>query len=79
MKARADDRRLFNDPPKLNVLSLQESKGLTSTNSPPTWPVRLAARPIKALLDTFEHAKTFGSLIQIPAALNDATGGDDGG
>ena len=28
MKARADDRRLFNDPIKLNVLALQESKGL---------------------------------------------------
>ena len=37
MKARADDRRLFTatddagnlQPPKLNVLSLQESKGLS--------------------------------------------------
>lgn len=28
MKARADDRRLFNEPIRLNVLSLQESKGL---------------------------------------------------
>lgn len=28
MKARSDDRRLFNEPIKLNVLSLQESKGL---------------------------------------------------
>ena len=28
MKARADDRRLFDDPPRLNVLALQESKGL---------------------------------------------------
>ena len=28
MKARADDRRLFNEPPKLNVLALQESQGL---------------------------------------------------
>ncbi|WP_295622930.1 BREX-1 system adenine-specific DNA-methyltransferase PglX [uncultured Lamprocystis sp.] len=28
MKARADDRRLLDDPPKLNVLALQESKGL---------------------------------------------------
>lgn len=28
MKARADDRRLFNEPIKLNVLSLQESRGL---------------------------------------------------
>ena len=28
MKARADDRQLFNEPIKLNVLALQESKGL---------------------------------------------------
>ena len=28
MKARADDRRLLDNPPRLNVLSLQESKGL---------------------------------------------------
>ena len=28
MKARADDRRLFNEPIQLNVLALQESKGL---------------------------------------------------
>lgn len=28
MKARADDRRLLDNPPKLNVLALQESKGL---------------------------------------------------
>ena len=28
MKARADDRRLFNQPIKLNVMALQESKGL---------------------------------------------------
>jgi hypothetical protein len=38
MKARADDRRLFNDPPKLNVLSLQDSKQGPGRlpNSPPT-------------------------------------------
>ncbi|WP_295435931.1 BREX-1 system adenine-specific DNA-methyltransferase PglX [uncultured Thiodictyon sp.] len=30
MKARADDRRLLDDPPKLNVLALQESKGLNA-------------------------------------------------
>jgi hypothetical protein len=34
---------------------------------------------ITALVDTFEHAKTFGSLIQIPYALNDATAGAAGG
>ena len=30
MKARADDRRLLDDPPRLNVLALQESKGLNA-------------------------------------------------
>ncbi|MDP3457032.1 BREX-1 system adenine-specific DNA-methyltransferase PglX [Methyloversatilis sp.] len=71
MKARADDRRLFTDPPKLNLLSLQESKGLDAGElATHLAPFGLQRGPIKALLDTFEHAKTFGSLIQIPAALN---------
>jgi len=113
MKARADDRRLFNEPIELNVLSLQESKGLDAnvlTRAlqtvagrgssqietcaaasgfsdddlfPGTRPQRslgesIAAdtkddpvRPaIAALITTFAHAKTFGSLIQIPQALN---------
>jgi hypothetical protein len=74
MKARADDRRLFAtddagnlQPPKLNVLSLQESKGLERgrTRHPPG-PVQGAARHHQAaLVETFEHAKTFGSLIQM--------------
>ena len=78
MKARADDRRLFTatddagnlQPPKLNVLSLQESKGLSVDELAThlaTYKVQRAT--ITALLDTFEHAKTFGSLIQIPHAL----------
>jgi hypothetical protein len=71
MKARADDRRLFNDPPKLNVLSLRESKGLDLDESATHLaPFGLQRAPLKALIDTFEHAKTFGSLIQIPAGLN---------
>jgi type II restriction/modification system DNA methylase subunit YeeA len=92
MKARADDRRLFTatddagnlQPPKLNVLSLQESKGLdanvlTRALSSSSLPLPLGEgggegsphlRPvIQALIATFEHAKTFGSLIQIPYAL----------
>jgi type II restriction/modification system DNA methylase subunit YeeA len=78
MKARADDRRLFTATdgagnlltPKLNVLSLQESKGLnvdelaTHLN-----PFKVQRATITALVETFEHAKTFGSLIQIPYAL----------
>jgi hypothetical protein len=69
MKARADDRRLFNEPPKLNVLSLQTSKGLDAAalaqaiNAGGTERVDVAQ--LRWLIDTFEHAKTFGSLIQI--------------
>ena len=71
MKARADDRRLFAEPPKLNVLSLQESKGLSLDEvATHLAPLGIERAPLKALLDTFEHAKTFGSLIQIPPALN---------
>jgi hypothetical protein len=80
MKARADDRRLFNDPPKLNVLSLQESKGLDAAaltqalnavraTAPTVRAELVEAHVIRQLLTTFEHAKTFGSLIQIPPAL----------
>lgn len=71
MKARADDRRLFNDPPRLNVLSLQESKGLDLDElATHLAPFGIERGTVKALLDSFEHAKTFGSLIQIPDSLN---------
>ncbi|MDO8776868.1 MAG: BREX-1 system adenine-specific DNA-methyltransferase PglX, partial [Burkholderiaceae bacterium] len=120
MKARADDRRLFSEPIRLNVLALQESRGLdvdsllhalqdTVGRVSPQGVTRHPAgsfadhdlfpgtRPqmslgeggdaslplplgegwgegglratINALVETFEHAKTFGSLIQIPEAL----------
>lgn len=78
MKARADDRRLFTatddagnlQPPKLNVLSLQESKGLSVDElATHLAPFKVQRTTIAALLETFEHAKTFGSLIQIPYAL----------
>ncbi len=70
MKARADDRRLFNEPPKLNLFSLQESKGLDADElqrSLAAYGIERAS--IKPLLELFQHAKTFGSLIQIPEAL----------
>lgn len=74
MKARADDRRLLDNPPKLNVLALQESKGLDADELiQHLRTVRaelVEALFIHQLLDTFTHAKTFGSLIQIPAELN---------
>lgn len=116
MKARADDRRLFDNPPLLNVLALQESKGLDADEIiqalesavvgrvspqdvtrqtkaefgdtdlyPSTLPqmnlgemvtektsgyAALTRSTIAALIDTFDHAKTFGSLIQISQELN---------
>ncbi len=73
MKARADDRRLLNDaenPPRLNVLSLQESKGLNYEDlATPLAPYGVQRATIWALIEAFEHAKTFGSLIQIPYQL----------
>ncbi|QIC72005.1 MULTISPECIES: BREX-1 system adenine-specific DNA-methyltransferase PglX [Acinetobacter] len=70
MKAREDDRRLFSNPPKLNIIALQDSQperldafsqDLSSAN--------IAQADLKELLDLFEHASTFGSLIQIPEAF----------
>lgn len=75
MKARADDRRLFNDPPKLNVLGLRESKGIDLNELVAhLTPFGVLRVPLKQLLDIFESAKTFGSLIQIPLALNGSLG-----
>ena len=70
MKAREDDRRLFSNPPKLNIIALQDSQperldalsqDLVSTG--------IAQADLKELLGLFEHASTFGSLIQIPATF----------
>jgi hypothetical protein len=103
MKARADDRRIFQSDAKPNVIAFQESNGLDAAaityalNSPifkgeeppkeflfeemedektPLFSREALAekghvsqRDIAALLELFENAKTFGSLIQVPAKL----------
>ncbi|WP_180178839.1 BREX-1 system adenine-specific DNA-methyltransferase PglX [Acinetobacter sp. YH01013] len=70
MKAREDDRRLFSNPPKLNIIALRDSQperldalsqDLANTDIPQA--------DLKELLDLFEHASTFGSLIQVPATF----------
>ena len=70
MKAREDDRRLFSNPPKLNIIALRDSQperldafsqDLANTD--------ITQADLKELLDLFEHASTFGSLIQIPASF----------
>ena len=103
MKARADDRRIFESDVKPNVLAFVESKGMNAAdithalNSPilqePTPPKEtlfeeieedkaglfskktmgvkghVAQADVTALLELFENAKTFGSLIQVPPTL----------
>jgi type II restriction/modification system DNA methylase subunit YeeA len=71
MKARSDDRRLFNEPPRLSVFSLQESKGLDVDELQRSLaPYGTERASIGTLLEIFGHAKTFGSLIQVPVALS---------
>jgi type II restriction/modification system DNA methylase subunit YeeA len=80
MKARADDRRLLDDPIKLNVLSLQESAGMDLDEFAghlKTHGIHRTA--LSSLLDNFAHAKTFGSLIQIPKVLDDGLAGLEDG
>lgn len=66
MKARADDRRLFGQPVALNVLALQEAKeGIAAElHSALTGP-QIDYATVSQLVETFEQAKTFGSLIQV--------------
>lgn len=81
MKARADDRRLFNEPVKLKVLSLQDSKGLNVDELSLALQSVMEHRGfdesndsarnlILELISNFANAKTFGSLIRISPALS---------
>lgn len=80
MKARADDRRLLETPVKLNVLSLQESAGIDLDEfASHLTPHGINRTVLGSLLDTFIHAKTFGSLIQIPKVLEDGLAGLEDG
>ncbi|MCG8393399.1 MAG: BREX-1 system adenine-specific DNA-methyltransferase PglX [Pseudomonadales bacterium] len=73
MKARADDRRLFGQPVDLNVLALQEAKegGAADLHGALNAP-QIDYATVVQLVKTFEQAKTFGSLIQIPDELASA-------
>ena len=70
MKAREDDRRLFSNPPKLNIIALQDSQPeRLDAFSQDLANTSLEKADLKELLDLFEHASTFGSLIQVPATF----------
>jgi hypothetical protein len=100
MKARADDRRIFEQEVQPHVQALVQTDGMdaedmaaalnvTATREMPSSgllfeteddlftraatsaiaSLAIAMSDVKALIGLFEHAKTFGSLIQVPAAL----------
>jgi hypothetical protein len=100
MKARADDRRIFDHEVQPNVRSLVQTDGIhaediaaamnvsasketappgqlfetednlfTRATSAATASSTVAVSDVKALINLFEHAKTFGSLIQVPPTL----------
>ena len=103
MKARADDRRIFDSEARPNIVAFQESRGMNAAditralNSPilkeelpPSETLfeeideeeaglfskkalavkgKVSQADIASLLELFEDAKTFGSLIQVPSKL----------
>ena len=69
MKGRADDRRLFERKVKLNVISLVDSTGFDTdelTKGVELDDYGLEITDIAELKRMFQHATTFGSLIQVP-------------
>ena len=72
MKGRADDRRLFERGVKLNVMALVNSTGFDAERLAQRAKLvdyGLAPSDLTALKRLFEHAATFGSLIQVPQGL----------
>jgi type II restriction/modification system DNA methylase subunit YeeA len=72
MKGREDDRRLFERGVKLNVMAMVDSTSLdvdTLVHGIELSQHGLNAEDLTALKDLFEHATTFGSLIQVPQTL----------
>lgn len=72
MKGRADDRRLFERGVKLNVMALVDSANFDAealANSVKLTDYGLELGYLTELRRLFEHATTFGSLIQVPEAL----------
>ena len=72
MKGRADDRRLFERGVKLNVMALVDSAGFDAEGLAKGVALSdygLNSGDLTELKRLFEHATTFGSLIQVPEGL----------
>ena len=72
MKGRADDRQLFERGVKLNVMALVDSAGFDAealAKGVELSDYGLTEGDLTEMKQLFEHATTFGSLIQIPEGL----------
>jgi len=72
MKGRADDRQLFERGLKLNVMALVNSAGFDAEGMEKGVELAhygLTTSDLKELKQLFEHATTFGSLIQLPEGM----------
>ena len=72
MKGRADDRQFFERGVKLNVMALVDSSGFDAERLAKCVKLvhyGLVASDLTELKHLFEHASTFGSLIQVPKRL----------
>ncbi|WPL18770.1 Type I restriction-modification system methyltransferase subunit [Thiorhodovibrio winogradskyi] len=69
MKAREDDRRVLERGVTLNVMALEESGGLRSEEVKKLGSEEGIAEAVDELVELFRHARTFGSLIQVPEGL----------
>ena len=72
MKGRADDRRLFERGVKLNVMAMVDSAGFDAEGLAKGVDLAeygLQPDDLTELKRLFEHATTFGSLIQVPEGL----------
>ncbi|MCG2775018.1 MAG: BREX-1 system adenine-specific DNA-methyltransferase PglX, partial [Desulfobacterales bacterium] len=80
MKARADDRRIFDNGTKPHVLAIQESKGMdaekiTEALNAPIVKGEISQDGVTQLIQLFEHGKTFGSLIRVSEELAEKLSG----
>ncbi|MEB1807293.1 MAG: BREX-1 system adenine-specific DNA-methyltransferase PglX [Bacillaceae bacterium] len=72
MKARSYHRRLFRSPVKVNLCSIQETNGIRKevidyfleTNNPELTK-RIIREEVEYLLNTFEDAKAYGSILEV--------------
>ncbi len=77
MKARSDDRRIFESDAKPNILAFEDSQGMSAADITHALNSSIASLGeghvsqghIAAILELFENAKIFGSLTQIPTKV----------